>query len=102
MDRPVRAIGAGFIWGALPCGMVYSAVAIAVLAAGALDGALVMLAFWLGTLPALLALGAGAGWLLDANRRRWFGGTLMVASGFVVLALLALQLGSDMPAHHAM
>ena len=58
-----RALGAGFIWGALPCGLVYSAVAIAMTSGTALTGATIMLAFWIGTLPTLLLAGASAAYL---------------------------------------
>ena len=59
VSTPARALGAGFIWGALPCGLVYSAVAMAATTGDAIGGLSVMLAFWLGTLPALLLAGAG-------------------------------------------
>ena len=47
----------GALWGMLPCGMIYSALGLAVLAANPLEGALVMAAFGASTLPVLLALG---------------------------------------------
>ncbi len=47
----------GALWGMLPCGMIYSALGLAVLAAQPVDGALVMAAFGASTLPVLLALG---------------------------------------------
>lgn len=47
----------GAIWGLAPCGMIYSALGLAVLAAHPLDGALVMAAFGVATLPVLLTLG---------------------------------------------
>ncbi len=47
----------GGIWGLLPCGMVYSAIGLAVIAIDPLGAALVMVAFGLSTLPVLLALG---------------------------------------------
>ena len=60
-DAPGRLFAAGALWGWLPCGMVYSALATAMLAGSAPGGAAVMLAFGLGTLPGLAAIGmAGA------------------------------------------
>ncbi len=44
----------GLLWGLVPCGLVYAALPIALFAGGAWQGATVMLAFGLGTLPALL------------------------------------------------
>lgn len=54
-----RAATIGLMTGLLPCGWLY---AFALLAAGTshpLAGAVVMAAFWLGTLPILISLGAG-------------------------------------------
>jgi len=50
------AVLAGFAWGWIPCGMVYAALPLAFFAGSALGGAVVLLAFGLGTLPNLLAL----------------------------------------------
>jgi sulfite exporter TauE/SafE len=54
---PGRMLAAGAMWGWLPCGMVYSVLVTAMLSGSAPGGALVMLAFGLGTLPMLLGLG---------------------------------------------
>ncbi|HUB32658.1 MAG TPA: sulfite exporter TauE/SafE family protein [Bryobacteraceae bacterium] len=48
----------GLLLGFLPCGLVYAALLKAMESAGALSGALTMLAFGLGTAVALLAAGA--------------------------------------------
>ncbi|HLS86026.1 MAG TPA: sulfite exporter TauE/SafE family protein [Burkholderiales bacterium] len=60
------AYGAGALWGWLPCGLVYGALAAATLSGGAAQGGLAMLAFGLGTLPNLLAMGLAA-----VQLRRW-------------------------------
>jgi len=52
-----KAIPLGFFWGWLPCAMVYTILMWAVSAGSAQQGALLMLAFGLGTLPNLLAMG---------------------------------------------
>lgn len=57
LDGPGRMLAAGAVWGWLPCGMVYSVLFTAMLSGSARTGALAMLAFGLGTLPMLLALG---------------------------------------------
>jgi len=54
----------GLLWGWLPCGMVYAALALAAATVDPLRGASVMLAFGLGTLPSML----GAGWLAGRLR----------------------------------
>lgn len=52
-----RALGLGALWGWLPCGLVYSVLITALASGSALQGALIMIAFGLGTLPNLLAIG---------------------------------------------
>lgn len=52
-----RRLGAGLLWGLLPCGLVYSALSLALLSGSALGGALGMLAFGAGTLPHMLLAG---------------------------------------------
>lgn len=61
--KPVRAALLGLGSALLPCGWLYS---FAVLAAGtgsAARGALLMAAFWLGSVPAMLGVGLSLAWL---------------------------------------
>jgi sulfite exporter TauE/SafE len=51
----LQALALGALWGWLPCGLVYSMLLLGVLGGGALHGATIMLAFGLGTLPAMLS-----------------------------------------------
>jgi sulfite exporter TauE/SafE len=51
---PLHALPYGFIWGWLPCGLVYSTLTWSLASCSALDGALIMFAFGLGTLPNML------------------------------------------------
>lgn len=97
-----RALGAGFIWGALPCGLVYSAVALAATTAEAISGASIMFAFWIGTLPVLLLIGESAQRLnrLKSNRMfRRVAGIIVVLVGLA--ALLPMDSGSNGHQHHA-
>lgn len=50
----------GLLWGWLPCGLVYSVLIWTLSANSAIEGALLLLSFGLGTLPNLLAMGAFA------------------------------------------
>lgn len=72
---PVRharhAVMLGLLWGWLPCGLVYSVLIWSVSAGGALQGAMLMLAFGLGTLPNLLLMGAAATQLQRWVRNPW-------------------------------
>lgn len=56
-SSPLYAVPYGVIWGWLPCGLVYSTLSWSLASGSALQGALVMLSFGIGTLPALLLLG---------------------------------------------
>ncbi|HRX60681.1 MAG TPA: sulfite exporter TauE/SafE family protein [Candidatus Competibacter sp.] len=93
---PVRtlpqALGIGLVWGWLPCGLVYSALVWAIGAGGAGKGALLLLGFGLGTLPALLAMGTAAAALAGWVRRpivRQAAGTLVVLFGVYEIGLAA-------------
>jgi hypothetical protein len=55
---PLRAIAFGAVWGFLPCGLVYAALGVAAASGSPVHGALTMLAFGGGTLPALVLLGS--------------------------------------------
>ena len=57
VDSLPKAFGLGVLWGWLPCGLVYTALLSALAMGGATRGGLVMLAFGVGTLPNLLAVG---------------------------------------------
>ena len=56
-------LGLGLLTGLLPCGVLYVAFSRAVLAGSMPGGALVMAAFWLGTVPLLATVGFAAGGL---------------------------------------
>jgi sulfite exporter TauE/SafE len=82
-DTPPRAFAAGAIWGWLPCGLVYSVLATALVSGSASRGALVMLAFGLGTFPNLIAAG-----LAVDRLRRWFRlPAVRRGAGYLVVAL---------------
>jgi sulfite exporter TauE/SafE len=54
------SLAAGALWGFLPCGLVYSTLLLATTSGGAWRGALTMLAFGAGTVPALVAAGVAS------------------------------------------
>lgn len=93
MSTPLRTLAAGFLWGALPCGLVYGAASLAATTASAANGALVMVAFFAGTVPALLLAGASAhrlaGWSRRASLRRPAGAVLCIVA---IVALMAPHL----------
>ncbi len=67
---PTRAFLTGLGTTLLPCGWLYIFVATAGGTGRARDGALVMALFWVGTVPAMLAVGVGAQRLVGPLRRR--------------------------------
>ncbi len=60
VDTITKALLLGALWGWLPCGLVYAALAMAMTQPAPFMAASAMLAFGLGTLPAVLAAGAVA------------------------------------------
>jgi sulfite exporter TauE/SafE len=97
---PVESAGAalalGALWGWLPCGLVYAALALAVTSATPIAGALTMAAFGVGTLPTLLAMGAAASALARVARRAWVrrvAGLALAAMGSLNLLAAAAPLG---------
>lgn len=94
----LRGFAIGALSAALPCGWLYAFVATAAAAGSALGGTLVMSAFWLGTLPMMLAIGLGAQRLLGRFRTRL---PLVTASILVILGVLTAAGRFTMPAHAA-
>jgi sulfite exporter TauE/SafE len=91
---PVRSVHQGFalglLWGWLPCGLVYSALVWTVAAGGALQGASLMFAFGLGTLPNLLLMGVAA-----AQIQRWVRNPAIRAIAGALVILFGLMLLYD-------
>jgi hypothetical protein len=93
----------GLLWGFLPCGLVYAALALAMSASDPLAGASVMLAFALGTWPMLLAIGFGWRRLAAFNGPglRRGAGVLATGLGVWLLAMAMLPGGHDHTGHAA-
>ena len=81
-DSIPKALALGMLWGWLPCGLVYTVLFTALLSGSALNGAILMLAFGLGTLPNLMA----AAILLQRSRSLLASRTARVFSGVTVMA----------------
>lgn len=78
----------GSIWGWLPCGLVYSVVVAALATGSPWRGAALMLAFGLGTLPALLAMGMAAVRIRAVLQNVWvrrISGLIVIGFGLVGL-----------------
>ncbi|MEI8297002.1 MAG: sulfite exporter TauE/SafE family protein [Pseudomonadota bacterium] len=85
LPATVRPAALGLLWGFMPCGLVYSMLLVAASGGRALDGAATMLAFGVGTLPALLGLTLGGATLGTYLRRP---GLRRLAGSAVLLAAI--------------
>lgn len=88
-------VGAGMLWGWLPCGLVYSALSWAALSGSGTQGAWLMLCFGVGTFPAMFAFG----WLsravqsiLKSHGFRQAMGIIMIIYGIWVIQIGTRQL----------
>lgn len=82
VTSPAQAFGVGLVWGWLPCGLVYSVLVWALASGSALDGALLLLSFGIGTLPTLLLMGVAAARIGRFVHRPW---PRRIAGGLVML-----------------
>jgi len=80
----------GLCWGLLPCGLVYSVILTASAAGSPVSGALVMLAFGAGTLPAMLGMSLAAPTLAALLSDRWT--KKLMGAALIVLAVLSVTL----------
>ncbi|XXQ67261.1 sulfite exporter TauE/SafE family protein [Neisseriaceae bacterium B1] len=91
---PIQSVKAcflvGVLWGWLPCGLVYNAALYALGSGSAGQGALYLLAFGLGTLPNLLAMGVFAAQLKSVLHHRM----IRLGAGLLVSAWAIWQLSS--------
>lgn len=94
---PLHAVALGVLWGWLPCGLVYSALVLALASGDPVLGGVFMVAFGLGTLPMVLTLGATARWLAGLARRHWI---RQAAGGLIiVLGVLTVAAPQWLPIH---
>jgi len=89
VDSFPKALGLGLIWGLLPCGLVYAAIALSLAASSVAHAAMTMAAFGLGMVP-MLVLSAAAAAALKNRLKKTYGRELtalvLIVSGAVTLA----------------
>lgn len=99
----------GMLWGFLPCGLVYSALSLSAAQSTPLQGGGIMLAFGLGTLPSMLALGFVGEKVMQIRQNKIFqlvAGLLLIGYGiYLLMHLLTMpvDLNGEMAgenAHH--
>jgi len=83
----------GALWGFLPCGLVYGMLIVAATTGDPLRGAALMLAFGIGTLPAVIATGLAinAGWVRSGALRKVSGMVLIALGLWTALAVPLMQ-----------
>jgi sulfite exporter TauE/SafE len=94
----LRALTLGMLWGWLPCGLVYSVLLVAAFAGSAWAGLVTMIAFGLGTLPAMLGLSYAGGRFAPPR------GALVHVLGSVIVACglwtASMPIAALLGAHH--
>ena len=104
VDSFPKALGLGLIWGLLPCGLVYAAIALSLAASSVAHAAMTMAAFGLGMVP-MLVLSAAAAAALKNRLKKTYGRELtalvLIVSGAVTLAapLVMQRMHSDHGMH---
>ena len=83
MNTAPRAALFGALWGWIPCGMVYAMLLSAMSAGSAAGGMTTMLAFGIGTLPAMVT----AGWAAGGIARRTRDSRVRMVAGAAVIAM---------------
>lgn len=78
----------GMIWGWLPCGLVYAALALAATTGNILQSGMTMFAFGLGTLPSVIGVGIMTNTLTKLSRMQRF--KQIIGLLLVLVALIAV------------
>ncbi|WP_290525163.1 sulfite exporter TauE/SafE family protein [Alcanivorax sp.] len=90
LDHPIKAYALGILWGFLPCGLVYTALALAATSGQALSGGLIMAVFGAITVIPVATTGVVAsqlqGFRSPRARKLAVLLTLLLALGFLVMA----------------
>jgi sulfite exporter TauE/SafE len=89
----------GMIWGWLPCGLVYAALTLAATAGNEIRSTFTMLAFGIGTLPAVIGVGIMTSLMVrlsNLRKFRQFAGICLIAVGL----LAAFPQFNPMVLHH--
>ncbi|KXO13436.1 putative membrane copper tolerance protein [Moritella sp. JT01] len=98
LKTPYHAFPLGFLWGWLPCGLVYSALTLALSSGSALESALTMFAFGLGTFPIMFLVGSLSNKfnrLIQNTRFKKVSGLLLVLFGLHVIYIAVVQLSAS-------
>lgn len=87
-DSIGRSYRLGLIWAFLPCGLIYGVLLTTLLANNGAQGALTMLGFGLGTIPAMVLTGSFYQHFRSLVRARYmqlFGGVIFIQGGLLIM-----------------
>ena len=93
-----KAFFFGMIWGWLPCGLVYTALTLAATTGDMLRSGLTMLAFGLGTMPAVMSVGIMTSWMVWLSKATAF--RQIAGITLLILAVLSAFPGLNPFANH--
>lgn len=96
LKSPIHAFPLGFLWGWLPCGLVYSVLTLALASGTAVNGAMLMFAFGLGTFPIMFLVGnlsAKFNGIIQNSKFKRGSGLVLVLFGAHVIYVASTQLG---------
>ena len=97
VKSPAHAYVFGLVWGWLPCGLVYTALIWSATAANMHDSALLMIAFGVGTLPAVMIAGILTGWFTRLVRISYI--RAIIGMSIIIMALVMGYLALQPSAH---
>ncbi|WP_158968894.1 sulfite exporter TauE/SafE family protein [Paraglaciecola sp. L3A3] len=93
--NPLYALPYGIIWGWLPCGLIYSSLTWSLASGSAINGALLMFGFGLGTLPIMVLMALGFAktqkMVQHPKVKLIIGLLLLVFAGLQIIKLMSLS-----------
>ena len=98
LKTPYHAFPLGFLWGWLPCGLVYSALTLALSTGSALESAFTMFAFGLGTFPIMFLVGSLSSKfnrLIQNTKFKKMSGLLLILFGLHIIYIALVQLSAS-------
>ena len=98
IKTPYQALLYGMLWGWLPCGLVYVILLMTVTSGSAIQGALMMGAFGLGTLPAMLSAGVMLSWVRKLGQSGH--ARQIIAAMLIITAIASLFIDVGDAGHH--
>jgi len=96
LKSPIHAFPLGFLWGWLPCGLVYSALTLALASGTVINAASIMFAFGLGTFPIMFLVGNLSSKfhsIIQNSKLKRGSGLVLIIFGLHVIYVALTQLG---------